>query len=605
MRTSTRRNQDGTRVSYLQLAHNEWDPTAKTSRTKVLYSFGRADQLDRPAIERLITALTRIVGVEAASDGPDRARVVGVPGLEFVESRPLGGAWLLDRLWHRLGIDTLLRRLAAGTRRDPVVERVLFALVANRALAPSSKLAATSWVAHDVHIPDLPAVSDDACYRAMDWLIAVEDKLARGVFDQVAHLLNLEVDLIFFDTTSTYFETEQPDQPVWRDHRGRVVDPDDDTGNDDTGNDDTGNDDTGNDGGNDEWPAGATTRVGFRSHGKSKDSRDDLPQVVVGMAVTRDGIPVRVWCWPGNTSDSPLIRQVKDELRDWTLGKVIWVADRGFTSKANRRHLTAGGDGYILGEKLRSGSPEATAALARPGRYQDVSANLRVKEVKVSEHERFVVCHNPDAADRDAAVRASLVERLEAMIAGSDRLSPTKRAELRGAISTKPGLHRFLRVTPGGLLRVDAAAITADAKLDGKYLLRTSDPRLTSEDIALGYKQLLEVERGWRDMKQVLDLRPVYHRLEDRIRAHVLLCWLALLLARIVETQASSPDTTTTWPRARAELQRLHVGTFTGPAGLFRQTTPPSPDARRLHTALGLPLPSRILDLDPQQQPTR
>jgi Transposase DDE domain len=384
-------------VSYLQLAHNEWDPTAKTSRTKVLYSFGRADQLDRAAIERLITALTRVVGVETASSGPDRARVVGVPGLEFVESRPLGGAWLLDRLWHRLGIDTLLRRLATGTRRDPVVERVLFALVANRALAPSSKLAATSWVAHDVHIPGLEAVSDDACYRAMDWLLAVEDRLARGVFDQVAHLLNLEVDLIFFDTTSTYFETEQPDEPVWRDPHGRVVDPHDSTA-----------DGTGNDGINAGVPpAGATTQAGFRSYGKSKDSRDDLPQVVVGMAVTRDGIPVRVWCWPGNTSDSPLIRQVKDELRDWTLGKVIWVADRGFTSQANRRHLTAGGDGYILGEKLRSGSAEAAAALARPGRYQDVSANLRVKEVKLSEHERFVVCHNPDAANRDAKVRAN------------------------------------------------------------------------------------------------------------------------------------------------------------------------------------------------------
>ena len=110
-------------------------------------------------------------------------------------------------------------------------------------------------------------------------------------------------------------------------------------------------------------------------------------------------------------------------------------------------------------------------------------------------------------------------------------------------ISTKPGLNRFLRVTPGGLLRVDAAKVAADAKLDGKYLLRTSDPHLSTEDIALGYKQLLEVERGWRDMKQVLDLRPVYHRLEDRIRAHVLLCWLALLLARIVETHASTPDT--------------------------------------------------------------
>jgi hypothetical protein len=586
VRTSTRRNQDGTRVSYLQLAHNEWDALAKTSRTKVLYSFGRADQLDRAAIERLITALTRVIGVEPAPSGPDRARVVGVPGLEFAESRPLGGAWLLDRLWHRLGIDTLLRRLAAGTRRDPVVERVLFALVANRALAPSSKLAATSWVAQDVHIPGLTEVSDDACYRAMDWLVRVEEKLARGVFDQVAHLLNLEVDLIFFDTTSTYFETEQPDEPVWRDEHGRAV----------------GTDTNPTDGG--EPPVGATAQAGFRTHGKSKDSRDDLPQVVVGMAVTRDGIPVRVWCWPGNTSDSPLIRQVKDDLRDWTLGKVIWVADRGFTSKANRRHLAAGGDGYILGEKLRSGSPEAIAAITRQGRYQDVSANLRVKEVKVCDHERFVVCHNPDAAERDAATRASLIERLEAMIADSDRLSPTKRAELRGVISTKPGLARFLRVTPGGLLRIDAAAVTADTKLDGKYLLRTSDPQLSTEDIALGYKQLLEVERGWRDMKQVLDLRPVYHRLEDRIRAHVLLCWLALLLARIVETRAASPHTVTTWPRARADLQRLHVGTFTGPAGLFRQTTPASPEVRRLHTALDLPLPPRILDLDLEQPPT-
>jgi hypothetical protein len=214
-----------------------------------------------------------------------------------------------------------------------------------------------------------------------------------------------------------------------------------------------------------------------------------------------------------------------------------------------------------------------------------VTANLRVKEVKISESERFVVCHNPDAATRDAAIRANLVERLEAMIATSDRLSPTRRAELRGVISTKPGLNRFLRVTPGGLLRVDAAKIAADAKLDGKYLLRTSDPHLSTEDIAL--------------------LRPVYHRLEDRIRAHVLLCWLALLLARIVETQAGTPDQATTWPRARNQLQRLHVGTFTGPAGLFRQTTPPSPEVRRLHTALDIALPPRILDLDPEQPATR
>ena len=162
------------------------------------------------------------------------------------------------------------------------------------------------------------------------------------------------------------------------------------------------------------------------------------------------------------------------------------MADRGFTSAANRRHLVAGGSGYILGEKLRSGSPEATMALARQGRYQDISANLGVKEAKISKTERFVVCHNPDAADRDAAVRTNLVARPEAMISNSDRLSPMKGAELRGVISTKPGLNRFPRTTPGGLLRVDAAAITADAKLDGKYLLRTSAPHLSTEDIALG-----------------------------------------------------------------------------------------------------------------------
>jgi hypothetical protein len=296
------------------------------------------------------------------------------------------------------------------------------------------------------------------------------------------------------DTTSTYFETDQADEPLWRDERGRIVEPDTDRGS---------GPDSGPDSGG-RPPEGAVGKAGFRTHGKSKDSRDDLPQVVVGMAVTRDGIPVRVWCGPGNTSDSPLIRQVRDDLRDWTLGKVIWVADRGFTSAANRRHLSAGGDGYILGEKLRSGSPEATAALARPGRYQDITYNLRVKEVKVSETERFVVCHNPEAADRDAAVRVNLVAKLEAMIAGTDRLSPDKRAELRGVISTRPGLHRFLRTTPTGLLRLDAAAVAANAKLDGNYLLRTSDPHLSTEDIALGYKQLLEVERGGRDMKQVL-----------------------------------------------------------------------------------------------------
>jgi transposase len=312
------------------------------------------------------------------------------------------------------------------------------------------------------------------------------------------------------------------------------------------------------------------------------------------MAVTRDGIPVRIWCWPGDAAGSTLIRQVKEEMRDWTLSRIVWVADRGFASAGNRRFLRSGDHHYILGEKLRSGSAEADAALSRQGRYQQVAANLRVKEVRIAEHERFVICYNPEAAGRDAAVRARLLAQLGEMIKDSGKLTRTSRAELRGVISTKPGLNRYLRVTAGGLLRIDAAAIKAEENLDGKYLLRCSDPELPAEDIALGYKQLLEAERGWRDLKQVIDLRPACHRKEERIRAHVILCWLALLLIWITET-----TTGVTWAKTAGELSLLTLGTFTGPAGTFRQTAELTKTQRDLLAKLKIPHPKKITEATP------
>src|SRR5258708_9774557 len=162
----------------------------------------------------------------------------------------------------------------------------------------------------------------------------------------------------------------------------------------------------------------------------------------------------------------------------------------------NRRYLRRGDNHYIIGERLRSGSAEAAAALSRQGRYQEVTANLRVKEVRIADDERFVICHNPDGAERDAAVRARLIAQLKELIGETDKLARDKRAELRGVISTRPGLNRYLRVTPGGLLRIDAAKARAEENLDGKDLLRTSDPAMTAEDIALGYRQLLELERA-------------------------------------------------------------------------------------------------------------
>jgi len=560
LREVRRRNKNGTQVSYLQLVHNEWDAAAQASRTKILYSFGRTDQVDPAAIQRLIASLSRLLDPAAA------LRVTASSELTFLESRPLGGTHVLDGMWQRLGVDKVIGGLLKGRRRDPRVERVLFALVANRALAASSKLAAAGWVSDDVHIDGLPQTSDDACYRAMDWLLESKSALEKEVFWQVATLLDLEVDLLFFDTTSTYFELDEADAPVARDERGTTL-----------------ADTTNGDG---------ATKAGFCTYGKSKDHRDDLPQIIVGMAVTRSGIPVRVWCWPGNTTDSALIRQVKADLRDWTLARVIWVADRGFASAENRRYLRRGDHHYIIGEKLRSGSAEATAALSRQGRYAEVAGNLRVKEVRISDAERFVICHNPDQADRDAAVRERLLAQLTELIDGTDKLSATKRAELRGVISTKPGLHRYLRVTPSGLLRIDKATVKAETNFDGKYLLRSSDPHLSAEDIALGYKQLLQVERGWRDLKQVIDLRPVYHRLEERIRAHVVLCWLALLLVRIVETTTGA-----TWRSLTAELNRLQVITFTGPQGTFRQRTELTKPQRDIYATLQLDPPSKIIEL--------
>ncbi len=268
------------------------------------------------------------------------------------------------------------------------------------------------------------------------------------------------------------------------------------------------------------------------------------------------------------------------------------MADHGFSSAENRAHLSWDGQHYIIGEKLRSGSKEASLALSWPGRYHQVAENLSVKEV-VLEDDRFVICYNPEQAARDAAVRERMLQRLEDELEGSDQLSLEKRSELLGRLKTKPGLGRLLRVTKGGLLRVDRAAVAREAHLDGKYLVRSSDPEMTADEIAVGYKQLLQVERGWRDMKTTLDLGPVYHRKEERIRAHIVLCRLALLLIRVAENRTGQ-----TWRNLRHELQRLHVGTFWGSAGRCLQRTELAPRQAELMKALKVAEPPLLLALE-------
>jgi Transposase len=208
--------------------------------------------------------------------------------------------------------------------------------------------------------------------------------------------------------------------------------------------------------------------------------------------------------------------------------------------------------------------------------------------------DRFVICHNPEQAARDARVREAIVARLGDKIAGSDRLTARKRAELAGKLKTKPGFNRFLRATPTGKLRIDRRAVARDAHFDGKYLLRTSDETLTAADIAEGYKALYEAERGFRDVKSTIDLRPVYHHKDQRIQAHVQLCWLALLLLRVAEHEAGD-----TWRNIRDELQRLHLVTLRTAEGTLAQRTELTARHKQILRDLHLPEPPRFFDFAP------
>jgi hypothetical protein len=561
LRESRRRNKDGTVVSYLQLAHNERHPRTGSPVAKVIHNFGRADLVDREALARLVASISRFLE-------PEQAAAAAAAGeVEVLDSRRLGGSWVLDRLWERLEIGQAIRRVAAGRRLDgEAAERVLFALAAQRALEPASKLAATRWVAERVFIEGCPGFSDDAAYRAMDFLLAALEEIAAEIFYSVAHLLNLDVDIVFVDTTSTYWEMEVAAELA------EVAGEDEDAGS-------------------------LPEEEGARLFGHSKDYRDDLPQVVIAMAVTRDGIPVRCWTFPGSTGDQKIIRKVKDDLAGWNLRRLVWVADRGFASAANRAYLAKGGGHYIHAEKLRNTNAEAAAALSRQGRYHTLAGNLRVKEVWVpardagARAERFVVCHNPEQAQRDRLVRGRLVTHLEGLIDGSDTWPQRRRDELAGSLKDKPGLRRFLRRTPRGLLRLDKTAIAREAGLDGKWLLRTNDETLTPDDLAAAYKQLVAVERGWKDMKGALKLRPVYHWREDRIRAHVQLCWLALLLIRVAET-----GTGDTWRNLRHELDRMHLVTLATADGRVAQRSVATPGQQAILHALDLPEPAKFLD---------
>ncbi|VAX31844.1 Mobile element protein, partial [hydrothermal vent metagenome] len=501
------------------------------------------DELDIEAIRRLVKSLCRFLppGEAVKSRGLFDSRA---DELEFIKSSPMGGAYILRKLWERLGLDKVIAGALKEREFRTPVEWAIFAMVANRALSPDSKRAVEEWVEEDVALGNPEPICLQHLYRAMDFLLEHEEEVQKEVFFATADLFNLEVDLVFFDTTSTYIERDEEDEE------------------------------------------------GLRRYGYSKDKRPDLPQVVIGLAVTREGIPVRCWVLPGNTSDMKTVEMVKRDLKGWKLSRCIWVMDRGMNSEENRIMLQRAGGHYILGEKLRDASGNYKEALSCRGRYHDVRENLKVKEVTVGSGERrrrFVVVYNPDQAGKDRKTREKTLQRIEETL---DTLGEQKgKAHKKSvcALLSHRTMGRYLKQLKSGKIKIDRAKVKAEESLDGKYLLTTSDDSLSAEDAALGYKQLLEVERAFRTLKTTLELRPVYHRKDDRIRAHVLICFLALVLVRICERQ-----TGLSWNRIRAIMDRIHLVTFESKDGRILQRTELTPEQSNILKKLNIPHPPKV-----------
>jgi len=536
VRTISRHNKDGSTTTYVQLAHNVRDPKSGFARAQVLYTFGRADSLDVDALRRLVRSICRFISPE---DALQAQASLASPGFEFIKSAPMGGAYLLRTLWERLGLHTVLRKALKKREFAFAVEWTIFAMVANRALAPDSKRGVEEWVREDVALGNPESISLQHLYRAMDFLLEHQEMVQKEVFFSTADFFNLEVDLLFFDTTSTYVECEEEE--------------------------------------------------GIRQYGHSKDKWPDLPQVVIGLAVTKEGLPVRCWVLPGATQDMTTVERVKTDLLGWKLSRCIWVMDRGMNSEGNRIILQRGGGHYILGEKLRDSQEAHKEALSFKGRFKKVKDNLEVKEIVVGEGERrrrFVLVFNPEQAKKDKTTRERTLQRIEEEIKalGDQRGKAHKKAVY--ALLSHRTMGRLIKQTKSGRLRINWAKVREEERLDGKYLLSTSDDTLSSEDVALGYKQLMEVERAFRTLKTTLELRPLFHRKDERIKSHVLLCYLALLLVRISERETGE-----TWDRIRSIMERCHLGEFSSKDGRILQRTELTADQANILKRLNIASP--------------
>ena len=548
LRSTKRKNKDGSIVEYFQLAHNERHPVTKKPVAKIIHTFGRADELDREQLIRLCRSIARVCNIDIIDRLDPQMPLtspLGLPlDLKVHRSYQYGVPLLAESFWKKLGIDELIATICKENHLRAPYERALFAMVANRLCEPDSKLGLWDRWLPGVYLPSCWDLKLEQMYEAMDLLYDHAEEIEKHVFFQTANLFNLKVDLIFYDTTTASFSIDQEDD---------------------------------------------TRRFGHSKEGVW------APQVVVALAVTTEGLPVKSWVFPGNTADVSTVQRVRSDLCGWNLNRAIFVADSAINSKNNREELARACGKYLLATRMASISEVKHKVLGKRGRYHVIRDNLHAKEVIIGDGERrrrYLLCYNPKEAERQKRRRAEIVRFLEEEIARH----PKDKATIRWAIDLLASLRfkRYLKVTKGGLIRIDRGAIRQAARYDGRWVIETNDDTISLEDAACGYKGLMVIERCFRSLKRTrIKMSPIHHWAPRRIEAHVKICVLALLIERLAERSCDKP-----WSRIQQDLKELQIFYFSTAEHRFFRRNKLTGRVRSILKSLNISSPKLVQGLE-------
>lgn len=551
LRTTQRKNKDGSTVEYFQLAHNERHPVTRKPVAKIIHNFGRADEVDREQLVRLCRSIARVCGLTVIdrlveNRNERRPGAMGLPDdLKLKQTVSFGCVFVIEALWERLGLQKTLRDIIKAKNLRVPYERALLAMTANRLCEPESKLGVWDRWLSKVYLPSCDGLKLKQMYEAMDLLYEHAAEVEKNVFFHTANLFNLTVDLIFYDTTSACFSTDQEDDDL-------------------------------------------------RMFGHSKEGTWS-PQVIVALAVTREGLPVRCWVFPGNTTDVNTVDQVRRDLRGWNLGRALFVADSGVNSEENRQELARACGKYLLATRMASVSEVKRDVLSKRGRYSTFGDNLKAKEVVIGDGERrrrYILCYNPKEAERQRKHRKQIVELLEAELARHRDQKATAQWAIELLASRR--FKRYLTITKTNGIRIDRHKIKEATRYDGKWVLETNDDTISLQDAACGYKSLMVIERCFRSLKRTqIKMTPMYHWASRRIETHVRICVLALLIERVAEITCNKP-----WHQIRHALDALQVTEFENLSYRFFSRNEISGSTHNILKLLKLQTPKQILQIE-------